>query len=209
MKIVSADAVFATQQLWKRRSDAAAYFDSLGASIGVDRARLRACVQDGDTKPIIEADYRRAVRIGIGSTPSFLIGNQAIVGAQPFEAFKPDGVVTAGNASQISNGAAAVVVMSAERAKSAGVAPMARVLLDVALRKYFPPSPEGYRYAKPDQSPRSCRSSQRGPCRTRGPCSGTCRRPRVARPSCVGRKHKPLFTDRSRIADPPLGLGTC
>jgi acetyl-CoA C-acetyltransferase len=43
-------------------------------------------------------------------------------------AFKPDGVVTAGNASQISNGAAAVVVMSAERAKSAGVAPMARIL---------------------------------------------------------------------------------
>jgi acetyl-CoA C-acetyltransferase len=43
-------------------------------------------------------------------------------------AFKPDGVVTAGNASQISNGAAAVVVMSAERAKGAGVAPMARIL---------------------------------------------------------------------------------
>lgn len=84
----AADAVFATQQLWKRRNDAAAYFDSLGAGIGVDRARLRACVQGGATQPLIEADYRRSVRIGIGSTPTFLIGDQAIVGAQPFEAFK-------------------------------------------------------------------------------------------------------------------------
>jgi protein-disulfide isomerase len=84
----AADAVFETQQLWKRRNDAAAYFDSLGTGIGVDRARLRACVNGGQTRPLIEADYRRSVRIGIGSTPTFLIGDQAIIGAQPFEAFK-------------------------------------------------------------------------------------------------------------------------
>ena len=38
---------------------------------------------------------------------------------------KPDGVVTAGNASGINDGAAAVVVMSEEKAKELGVTPMA------------------------------------------------------------------------------------
>lgn len=40
-------------------------------------------------------------------------------------AFKPDGIVTAANASGINDGAAAVVVMSEEKAKELGVKPMA------------------------------------------------------------------------------------
>lgn len=43
-------------------------------------------------------------------------------------AFKPDGVVTAGNASGINDGAAAVVVMSGDKAKELGIKPMARIL---------------------------------------------------------------------------------
>jgi acetyl-CoA acyltransferase len=41
-------------------------------------------------------------------------------------AFKPDGVVTAANSSQISDGAAAVLVMSEERANELGLTPKAR-----------------------------------------------------------------------------------
>jgi len=41
--------------------------------------------------------------------------------------FKPDGQVTAGNSSQISDGAAAVLLMSAERAKALGLKPKARI----------------------------------------------------------------------------------
>jgi acetyl-CoA acyltransferase len=40
---------------------------------------------------------------------------------------KPDGVVTAGTASQISDGAAAILVMSAERARALGLRPLAKV----------------------------------------------------------------------------------
>jgi acetyl-CoA acetyltransferase family protein len=39
-------------------------------------------------------------------------------------AFKPDGTVTAGNASQLSDGASATLLMSAERAKQLGLAPL-------------------------------------------------------------------------------------
>ncbi|MEW6349077.1 MAG: acetyl-CoA C-acetyltransferase [Thermodesulfobacteriota bacterium] len=43
-------------------------------------------------------------------------------------AFKKDGTVTAGNASGINDGAVAVLVMSADKAKTLGLKPMARVL---------------------------------------------------------------------------------
>jgi acetyl-CoA C-acetyltransferase len=43
-------------------------------------------------------------------------------------AFKPDGTVTAGNACPLNDGAAAVLVMSDERAERIGVKPMARII---------------------------------------------------------------------------------
>jgi acetyl-CoA C-acetyltransferase len=43
-------------------------------------------------------------------------------------AFRSDGTITAGNASQISDGACAVVVMSAEKAAELGVAPLAEIV---------------------------------------------------------------------------------
>ncbi len=42
--------------------------------------------------------------------------------------FKKDGVVTAGNASQISDGAAATILMSREKAEEMGVKPMAKIV---------------------------------------------------------------------------------
>jgi acetyl-CoA C-acetyltransferase len=47
-------------------------------------------------------------------------------------AFKKDGSVTAGNASGINDGAAALVVTSGERAKQAGAKPLARILAHVS-----------------------------------------------------------------------------
>ena len=43
-------------------------------------------------------------------------------------AFKKDGTVTAGNAPGVSDGAAAVVVMAAEKARALGLTPMARII---------------------------------------------------------------------------------
>jgi acetyl-CoA C-acetyltransferase len=50
---------------------------------------------------------------------------EALAGLRP--AFKKDGTVTAGNASGINDGAAAFVVMSAEKAKALGIEPLARI----------------------------------------------------------------------------------
>jgi acetyl-CoA acyltransferase len=43
-------------------------------------------------------------------------------------AFKPDGKITAGNASQISDGAAALLLMSGDKAKALGLTPRARIV---------------------------------------------------------------------------------
>src|SRR5918996_1088770 len=43
-------------------------------------------------------------------------------------AFQADGTITAGNASQVSNGGAAVIVMSAERAEELGLTPLAEIV---------------------------------------------------------------------------------
>jgi len=51
---------------------------------------------------------------------------QALAGLKP--AFKKDGTVTAGNAPGVNDGAAALVVMSTEKARALGVAPMARIV---------------------------------------------------------------------------------
>lgn len=50
---------------------------------------------------------------------------EALAGLKP--AFKEDGIVTAGNSSQITDGAAAVLVMSEERARELGLTPRVRL----------------------------------------------------------------------------------
>jgi acetyl-CoA C-acetyltransferase len=51
---------------------------------------------------------------------------ETLAGLRP--AFRADGTITAGNASQISDGACAVVVMSGERAQEVGVTPLAEIV---------------------------------------------------------------------------------
>ena len=58
-------------------------------------------------------------------------------------AFKPDGTVTAGNACPLNDGAAAVLVMSEEKAKSLGLKPRARII--ASSRRGDPPRGHGHR----------------------------------------------------------------
>ena len=77
------DALFGTQARWERMPSPAAFFDSLARSTGVDIARWRSCVTSGKMKPIIQADHDRAARAGASVTPSFMIGDRILAGAQP------------------------------------------------------------------------------------------------------------------------------
>lgn len=82
-----ADALFATQDTWKSKFEPEPFFDSLATRHVRDQARYRRCIAEGATRSLIDADVSRVNRIGVGSTPTFLIGRQMIIGAQPYEAF--------------------------------------------------------------------------------------------------------------------------
>jgi protein-disulfide isomerase len=82
------DAIFATQQRWSSLESATATFDSLAARTVPDARALRACVRDGRTRPLVEADYERAVSAGVRSTPTFIAGGRLIEGAAPPEYFR-------------------------------------------------------------------------------------------------------------------------
>ena len=82
-----ADALFDTQDAWKSKFDVEPYFDSLATRHVRDAARYRACIRDGHTRSLISTDVSRITRLGVGSTPTFFVGSQMIVGAQPYAAF--------------------------------------------------------------------------------------------------------------------------
>jgi protein-disulfide isomerase len=79
------DALFATQARWEAMNPPTAVFDSLAQATGVEMARWRECVSSGKMKPLIQADRDRASRAGVDATPSFLIGDKILAGAQPIE----------------------------------------------------------------------------------------------------------------------------
>jgi protein-disulfide isomerase len=82
------DALFATQQRWESMPSPTILFDSLARSTGIDMPRWRDCVSSGKMKPLIQADHDRAAKAGAGATPSFMIGDQILAGAQPIDVLR-------------------------------------------------------------------------------------------------------------------------
>ena len=79
------DALFANQAKWETLPAPAPFFESLARAAGVNVARWRQCVQSRKMTALIMADQDRARVAGASSTPSFIIGNQLLVGTQPIE----------------------------------------------------------------------------------------------------------------------------
>jgi protein-disulfide isomerase len=77
------DGLFATQTRWQGLSSPMVVFDSLAQANGLDMPSWRDCVSSGKMKPLIEADHDRASRAGASATPSFMIGDKILTGAQP------------------------------------------------------------------------------------------------------------------------------
>ena len=81
----------------------------------------------GEVVPV-EVRQHRGEPIKVGRDEGVRPGTTAEALGRLAPAFKKDGTITAGNASQISDGAAAVVVMSSERARKEGIEPLAEIV---------------------------------------------------------------------------------
>ena len=80
-----------------------------------------------DERFSIEIKQRKGDPLQFNTDEGVRTGATAAGLAKLRPAFKKDGTVTAANASQINDGASALVVMSAEKAKQLGVKPLARI----------------------------------------------------------------------------------
>ena len=83
------DAVFDTQERWSALPAGTTFFDSVAATARVDREQLRACMNAGTMRGLVEADYQRAVAARVRSTPTFFVGQtMRLEGAVPLDAFR-------------------------------------------------------------------------------------------------------------------------
>lgn len=82
------DALFTSQARWESLPSPALVFDSLARSTGIDIDRWHDCVKSGKMRALIEADHDRASRAGVSATPSFMIGDKLLTGAQSLAELK-------------------------------------------------------------------------------------------------------------------------
>ncbi|MCR5236494.1 MAG: acetyl-CoA C-acetyltransferase [Lachnospiraceae bacterium] len=91
-------------------------------------SQLKACkaIETGAFKDeIVPVEYKKKKEMVIFDTDEGPRQGSTMEGLAKLKPINPDGFVTAGNASGINDGAAAVVVMTEEKAKELGVTPMA------------------------------------------------------------------------------------
>ena len=92
------------------------------------KSQLKACaaIENGEFKEeIVPVEVKKKKETVVFDTDEGPRPGSTIEGLAKLRPINPDGFVTAGNASGINDGAAAVVVMSEEKAKELGVKPMA------------------------------------------------------------------------------------
>lgn len=58
------------------------------ADLGLDTGTFAQCLQEGNARKEVLADYQSALGLGVQSTPTFFINGISIIGAQPFEVFQ-------------------------------------------------------------------------------------------------------------------------
>ncbi len=99
--------------------------DELGV---LSHQRARGAIQGGlfaeEIVPVVIKDRKGDIVVATDERP-METSIEKMAKLRP--AFKPDGTVTAGNASGINDGAAAVLIMSAEKAKALGLTPLITV----------------------------------------------------------------------------------
>jgi protein-disulfide isomerase len=83
------DSLFVNQDKWARAADPMPVWESFATSLGLDAAAWRNCVTAHSTRNTVDQDFARLAQIGVGGTPSFVIGDSlSVVGAAPYAEFK-------------------------------------------------------------------------------------------------------------------------
>jgi Protein-disulfide isomerase len=82
------ESLFASQPRWSESDNPMPTFDSLAVAAGVAAPAWRQCMSTHATAPLIDADRDRSSRAGVGSTPTFFVGDRLLAGAYPADSFR-------------------------------------------------------------------------------------------------------------------------
>ena len=75
-------------RLFAGKALSATFFESIATDLGLNLTSWKSCLNSNKYKTEIETDYNFGAQLGITGTPTFFINGLAMVGAQPFSAFK-------------------------------------------------------------------------------------------------------------------------
>ncbi len=78
------DKLFANQQALDRPS-----LERYAKEVGLNVDKFKAALDSGKFRAKVEADAAAGMAVGANSTPTFFVNGREVVGAQPFESFKP------------------------------------------------------------------------------------------------------------------------
>jgi protein-disulfide isomerase len=81
------DLLFAYQDKWAPLKDPAPFLVTLADSAGIPRSEILPCLQNGETRKLIEGEAAGAAHAGVASTPSFYIEGGIISGSAPAAVF--------------------------------------------------------------------------------------------------------------------------
>ena len=81
------DLLMINQRAWSNNNHLT-IFEGYATELGLDLEQYQACMADNNYAAQIEEDMNTAIGRGIRSTPSFLVNNQPLVGAQPITTFQ-------------------------------------------------------------------------------------------------------------------------
>jgi protein-disulfide isomerase len=81
-------SLFETQERWAELENPVPTFDSLAVAAGVAAPAWRQCMTSHATAPLIDADRDRSSSAGVGSTPTFFVGDRKLAGAYPVDSFR-------------------------------------------------------------------------------------------------------------------------
>lgn len=58
------------------------------SDLGLDLQAFNQCLDSGEFRETVLADYEKGNLLGVNATPAFFINGRFLSGAQPFEAFQ-------------------------------------------------------------------------------------------------------------------------
>jgi protein-disulfide isomerase len=82
------DKLFASQKGENEGAFSKDNLKQMATDLGLDSASFNECLDSGKHTQQIASDTALAQRIGVQSTPAFLVAGQPLIGAQPFAKFQ-------------------------------------------------------------------------------------------------------------------------